>query len=158
MGKDEAQGRKYRTALTAEDIDGYYENTVALTPLVPSDDTQKMTMGLRLVESGVLSPDTFLDKFVSTPLPADELEQAQLFKILQSPEVFPIPCGAVVAQALPGQLVAVGAGGTETIAGGQGVGDGAYDAGWELDGGAAHQGRWSGCRWMDRCNQCNHMA
>lgn len=100
-GKDEAQGRKFRTALTAEDIDGYYENTVALTPLVPSDDTQKMTMGLRMVESGMLSPDTFLDKFVSVPLPTDELEQAQLFKLLQSPEVFPVHAVQLLRKRFP---------------------------------------------------------
>ena len=83
---------------------------------------------------------------MSTPLPADELEQAQLFKILQSPEGYSRStlCSYCASDSrITG--VAVGAGSRSFLQAAKGIGNGAYDAGWGVGWRKAHEGKWNDC-------------
>ena len=82
-GWSKGDGAIYREVLTPKDIQGFYENMVRLSPEMPTDDVQKLTLGLRLVEEQIISRQTFRSNWLNMPMPADEdirvnLEQALL--------------------------------------------------------------------------------
>jgi transcriptional regulator of met regulon len=62
----------FSETLTPGDIDGDYANLVSLAPTMSNDDAQRQTLGLRMVEAGIISKKTFRDKFMSIPFPDDE--------------------------------------------------------------------------------------
>lgn len=70
--KSEKSGEIYHEVLTPSDISGNYENMVSLAPQVPSDDLQKQTMGLRMVQDGIMSKRTFRDRQANIMFPDDE--------------------------------------------------------------------------------------
>lgn len=71
-GKNSVDGRMFSETLTPGDIDGDYANLVSLAPTMSNDDAQRQTLGLRMVEAGIISKKTFRDKFMSIPFPDDE--------------------------------------------------------------------------------------
>lgn len=71
-GRNEGDGKLYKLCLYAKDISGYYENAVQLKLNLPSDDMALQTLGIRMVDSGLLSAQTFWDKYLKITVPADE--------------------------------------------------------------------------------------
>ena len=86
-GKDAKDNKLYKLCMYGKDIGGYYENMVTLSPNLPQDDMQRVTMGLRLAESGRLSDQTFWDKWVNVPMPNDEADRIWAQKAMQSEEL-----------------------------------------------------------------------
>lgn len=82
-GMDERSGQAYRLSLTAKDIEHYQETVVSLKPVVPSDMTQRQTLGLRFVQDGIISRQTFRDKFLDVQAPTDEQKRVELEKVMQ---------------------------------------------------------------------------
>ncbi len=76
--KDERGGGTYHETLRPEDIHGCWDNSVNLVPEILADDVQRITLGLQLVNAGILSPETFRDKFLSTPVPEDEQDRIRV--------------------------------------------------------------------------------
>jgi hypothetical protein len=82
-GRNERAGEMYNTELSAEDINGYLENHVTITPAIPQDDAQRQTLGLRQVEAGIISRRTFRDKLMGIAVPEDEAIRVEIEKALQ---------------------------------------------------------------------------
>ena len=59
------------------------------SPQITTDDAQKQTLGLRMVEKGIISKRTFRDRIMSMNFPADEQERIELEKALDSPQMQP---------------------------------------------------------------------
>lgn len=76
--KDERGGTIYHETLTSEDIHGFWDNSVSLVPEILADDVQRITLGLQLVSASIISPETFRDKFLSTPTPEDEQDRVRV--------------------------------------------------------------------------------
>jgi hypothetical protein len=81
-GRNSSDSSMYMETLKPSDIDGDYANVVSLAPTLTNEDIQKQTLGLRMVEAGIISKRTFRDKFMSIQFPDDEkiridLEQAE---------------------------------------------------------------------------------
>jgi hypothetical protein len=83
-GKNERGGDMYSVALTASDINGYYENRVTITPAIPQDIVQRQTLAIRLNESGVISKRTVRDKYLDIPLPEDEAVRVEVERTLEN--------------------------------------------------------------------------
>jgi hypothetical protein len=88
-GWSKGDGAIYRETLTPKDIQGYYENMVRLTPEMPTDDVQKLTLGLRLVEEQIISRQTFRSNWLNMPMPADEDIRVNLEQALMSEPMAP---------------------------------------------------------------------
>lgn len=88
-GRGAADGSLYHEALTPKDIQGQWHNLVNLTPQITTDDAQKQTLGLRMVEKGIISKRTFRDRIMSMLFPADEQERIEMEKALESPQMQP---------------------------------------------------------------------
>lgn len=88
-GMDERTNSPYRLSLTPKEVDDYRDTTVSLKPQVPQDNMQKQTLGLRLIEGGIISKRTYRDKFIDVSLPADEEARVELEQALQADPMKP---------------------------------------------------------------------
>ncbi len=88
-GRGGADGKLYHEVLKPSDIQGQWHSLVSLTPQITTDDAQKQTLGLRMVEKGIISKRTFRDRIMSMNFPADEQERIELEKALDSPQMQP---------------------------------------------------------------------
>lgn len=86
-GKSSGDGRLYQEMLTPADIGGLFENLVTLAPQMPTDEVQKLTLWMRLVESGIVSKRTMRDKAISEILPNDEQLRVDVEGALESEEM-----------------------------------------------------------------------
>lgn len=72
-GFNEGEKSPFSLTLKKEDIGGQYENRVRLAPAVPSDTTQRQTMGMQMASGRMISDSTFRDHFMGDiELPRDE--------------------------------------------------------------------------------------
>lgn len=88
-GRGGSDGKLYHESLMPSDIQGQWHNLVSLTPQITTDDAQKQTLGLRMVEKGIISKRTFRDRIMSMNFPADEQERIELEKALDAPQMQP---------------------------------------------------------------------
>lgn len=88
-GRGGGDGKLYHEVLTPADIGGQWHNLVNLTPQITTDDAQKQTLGLRMVQSRIISKRTFRDRIMSLPFPADEQERIELENAMESPQLQP---------------------------------------------------------------------
>jgi hypothetical protein len=86
-GKEEGSGKLYKLCLYKKDIGGYYENLVTLRPSLPQDDLGRMAFGLQMVQGGMLSRQTFWDKWVNVAMPTDEDDRIWAQKALENPDL-----------------------------------------------------------------------
>lgn len=86
-GRDEADDGIFHVQLKKEDISGYYENYVRLTPNLPNDDLQKQTLGVQFAEKKILSKRTVRQKFLSVAIPSDEEERILVEEALDDPAI-----------------------------------------------------------------------
>lgn len=86
-GRDEGSEKLYRTCLYASQIGGFYENAVQLKPTVVQDDIQMLVQGIRLVDAGYISLQTFWDKFLKLTVPSDERDRIEADMALKNPDV-----------------------------------------------------------------------
>jgi len=86
-GKDEGSGKLYKLCLYKDDIGGYYENLCTLRPNLPQDDMGRMAFGLQMAQSGLLSRQTFWDKWVNVAMPTDEQDRIWAERALESQEL-----------------------------------------------------------------------
>jgi hypothetical protein len=109
-GKSDRDGSIYHATLTPADIEGEYANLVNLAPQIPSDDVQAQTLGLRLIEGGVISKRTFRDKYAGMALPADEQLRVELEKAMEADELRPKVLLRAIQQYYPDDWAAIIAG------------------------------------------------
>lgn len=83
--KSDKSGEIFHETLKPKDIKGNYENMVVLAPQVPSDDVQKQTMGLRMVDSGIMSKKTFRDRHANIIFPDDEKTRVDIERAQEDP-------------------------------------------------------------------------
>jgi hypothetical protein len=95
-GMDERSTKSYRLILTPKEANDYTEANVSLKPQVPSDMQQIQTLGLRLVEAGIISIRTYRDKFMNITVPSDEQARVELEKALQAEEMTPLVAQAAL--------------------------------------------------------------
>lgn len=88
-GRSESSGSLYHEVLQPKDIQGQWHNLVNLSPQITTDDAQKQTLGLRMVQGGIISKRTFRDKIMTMAFPSDEQERIELEKALESPQMQP---------------------------------------------------------------------
>lgn len=88
-GRGGNDGKLYHETLKPSDIQGQWHSLVSLSPQITTDDAQKQTLGLRMVEKGIISKRTFRDRIMSMNFPADEQERIELEKALDSPQMQP---------------------------------------------------------------------
>lgn len=86
-GRDAGSEKLYKLCLYKEDIDGYYENAVQLKLNLPQDDMALQTLGIRLHDSGLLSDETFWDKFMKIAMPADEKHRILAEQARRHPDI-----------------------------------------------------------------------
>lgn len=86
-GHDEGVDGIFHVEIVPEDIAGYYENFVRMTPSLPSDDIQRQTIGLRLVEGQIISRQTYRQKYANVALPGDEEERVMVEEAMMDPTV-----------------------------------------------------------------------
>lgn len=89
-GYDERDAAPYRLTLTPKEVRGYRDTVVSLKPQVPQDMMQRQTLGLRLIEAGVLSRRSYRDKYMDMPVPSDEQARVELEMALISDQMKPI--------------------------------------------------------------------
>jgi hypothetical protein len=95
-GMDERSTKSYRLTLSKAEANDYTEANVSLKPQVPSDLQQIQTLGLRLVEAGIISIRTYRDKFMNITVPSDEQARVELEKALQAEEMTPLVAQAAL--------------------------------------------------------------
>lgn len=88
-GMDKANSKINYETITPEDIDGYYENHVTLQHTIPQNDIQVQTLGLRLVESGIVSKQWYRDKLISAPISTDEAQTVLSEQLMEDPQLKP---------------------------------------------------------------------
>ncbi|MFN8468566.1 MAG: hypothetical protein U0X20_23610 [Caldilineaceae bacterium] len=88
-GKAQGAGNLYHETLTPKDIAGLYENLVSLAPQLSTDEIQKQTLGMRMVEAKIMSKRTFRDKHMTVPMPPDEELRIQVEQALESDMLSP---------------------------------------------------------------------
>jgi hypothetical protein len=109
-GKDAATNSTYRVTLNKKDIGGQYDNLVTLEPLVPQDTMQKETLGIRKVEMGILSRQTYRDKINAEVLPPDEQLRVDFEKVMDTPEMMPKKAVEILRKKFPDNWLEVVAG------------------------------------------------
>lgn len=97
-GIEERSSEKYRLTLTRKEASQFGEVTVSLKPQVPQDLQQIQTLGLRLVEAGIISRRTYRDKFMNITVPSDEQTRIELEKALNAEEMTPFVTEAVLTK------------------------------------------------------------
>lgn len=75
FGRDERDNKMYKLCLYKDEIGGYYENAVQLKLNLPADDMALQTLGIRMVDSTLLSRQTFHDKYLKITVPSDEQDR-----------------------------------------------------------------------------------
>ena len=83
-GKNTGDGKIFKETLKPEDINGIYENVVTLIPNLPSDQAQRLTLWMRLVETGIVSKRTMRDKAIDEELPSDEQARIDIERAFES--------------------------------------------------------------------------
>ena len=83
-GRSQRDGTLYSESLTPKDINGLYDNSVTLVPDLPSDEAQRLTLWMRMVQQGIVSKRTMRDKAIKDPLPVDEQLRVQIEKLWES--------------------------------------------------------------------------
>ena len=83
-GKNAGEGTLFHEVLKPSDIGGLYENMVSLSPQLSTDEIQRQTLGMRMVDAKLLSKRTFRDKFINVSMPADEELRIQVEQALES--------------------------------------------------------------------------
>jgi hypothetical protein len=86
-GRDEGSEKLYKLCIYKKDIDGYYENAVRLILNTPQDDQAMQTLWLRLVDSKIISPQTFRDKALRLAIPSDEEDRVLAAQAKQHPDI-----------------------------------------------------------------------
>lgn len=86
-GMDSRSNQAYRCTLKPSDIEKFQEVIVSLKPQVPNDETQKQTLGLRFVQEGIMSRQTFRDKMLNMAVPTDEQARIELEVAMQNPDL-----------------------------------------------------------------------
>lgn len=84
--------------LYPEQINGYYENNVRVEANLPHDDLQKLTLWLRLVETGIMSQQTFREKGMAQRLPINEFKRVIFEQALRDPQLAPFIREVVMGQ------------------------------------------------------------
>ncbi len=84
---DERDSSKQKLTLSKEEAGRNYEIEVKIRPNLPSDDQARVTLGLRLAESKMISNQTFRDKFLDIEVPSDEAKRVTLEEFMQSDEM-----------------------------------------------------------------------
>lgn len=84
---DERDSSKQKLTLSKEEAGRNYEIEVKIRPNLPSDDQARVTLGLRLAESKMISNQTFRDKFLDIEVPSDEAKRIALEEFMQSDEM-----------------------------------------------------------------------
>ena len=87
FGRDERDNKLYKCCLYKDDIQGYYENAVQLKLNLPSDDMALQTLGIRMVDSGLLSRQTFHDKYLKITVPSDEQDRILAEQTEKHPDI-----------------------------------------------------------------------
>jgi hypothetical protein len=88
-GHGEREAGQFTVTLLPEEIDGYYENRVTISPRVPTDELQKTTLGIRLAEGGHISDQTLRKKYIGEVLPDDEQQRIVLEQAMKSETLAP---------------------------------------------------------------------
>jgi hypothetical protein len=88
-GDSPEMGGIYSCHLYPENISGYYDNQVTISPNVPMEELQKATLGLRMVDNFTISRDTYRKKFLKEVMPEDEQRRVELERAFQDPEYRP---------------------------------------------------------------------
>lgn len=109
-GKDAATSATYRATLNKDDIDGQYDNIVTLEPLIPTDTMQKETLGIRKVEMGIMSRQTYRDKVNAEVLPPDEQLRVDFENVMNTPEMMPKKVVAIMKRKFPDNWIEMIAG------------------------------------------------
>jgi hypothetical protein len=86
-GRSAGDSKPYHCTLRPEDILGQYENIVSIKPTVPQDEIQRLTIFMRMVGEGLISPQTFRDTILNLDMPEDEQWRIWLAQTLNSPEL-----------------------------------------------------------------------
>lgn len=88
-GRNSRSEAMYNVELGKEDINGFLENRVTITPAIPQDIVQRQTIGLRQVEAGVISKRSYRDKMLDIALPEDEAVRVKIEQVLEAEELKP---------------------------------------------------------------------
>ncbi len=99
-GQDVASQGTYRLTLTKEEVKDYRDVIVSLRPQVPQDLLQQQTLGLRLIESGIISRDFYRKHYLNMPVPADIVQQIEFEQALQAPPMQPIVANAALRRVM----------------------------------------------------------
>jgi hypothetical protein len=86
-GRDAGDEKLYKLTLTKDQIGSYFENAVTLKPTVPQDDMAKQTLGIRLVDSGIISPQTYRDKYLNITVPSEEDDRVLAAQAKKHPDI-----------------------------------------------------------------------
>lgn len=88
-GRNQGTRKAYKISLLPEMIEGHYENVVILSPEVPAEEMQRITLGLRLSEGErpAISRHTFRENFLGQNVPNDEQDRVILEEALMSDEM-----------------------------------------------------------------------
>ncbi|MBK8467752.1 MAG: hypothetical protein IPL32_18220 [Chloracidobacterium sp.] len=89
-GIDDRTTKAYRLSMTKKEAQDFCDVVVSLKPQVPQDLQQVQTLGLRLVEAGIISIRTYRDKFMSITIPSDEQARVELEKAFNSEAIAPV--------------------------------------------------------------------
>lgn len=100
-GKADGKRGFFYETLFAEEIDGYYENRVRLTPNVPQNDIQDQTLGMRLVEMGIASKQWYRDNLIQAPISPDEDKQVLVEQMMEDPTIKPKMMVAALQKRFP---------------------------------------------------------
>jgi len=100
-GMDKANSKILYETLTPDEIDGYYENHVTLQHTIPQNDIQVQTLGLRLVDSGIVSRQWYRDKMINAPISADEAQNVLTEQLMEDPQLKPKLMLAALAKRFP---------------------------------------------------------
>lgn len=93
------QAEQYgHVTLRPEQINGYYENNVKVEANLPHDDLKKLTLWLRLVETGIMSQQTFREKGMGQRLPINEFKRVIFEQALKDPQLAPFIQETVLGQ------------------------------------------------------------
>jgi hypothetical protein len=88
-GKNTRSEEMYNIELEKGDINGYLENRVTITPAIPQDIVQRQTLGLRQVEAGIVSKQSYRNKFLDIPLAEDEAVRVKVEQTLDDDAMRP---------------------------------------------------------------------
>lgn len=88
-GKRTGERGFFYETLFADDIAGYYENRVRLSPNVPQNDIQDQTLALRWLEQRIISREWYRDNMITAPISPDEKQRVLVEELMDDPTVKP---------------------------------------------------------------------